>query len=207
MSWTSSLLFALQYALYRHRKDGDDLRHITLIIIDTSLFPQGTFIQDMEVMKLFEHADTRLQKFVKYRETEYYFGEYLTQGPLNIQWRCVFASVQRMIDLGLFTLQPGLAEEAQWRCWPKRVLDYRKLFSDRKQVATKKGDVAAALHIASKCFGGPWTVPGAIMLLSLQPRYKDDSVISEGFKAWFSGMFRLLLFDLHSPFPLETITY
>jgi hypothetical protein len=195
MSWTSSLLFALQYALYRHRKDGDDLRHITLIIIDTSLFPQGTFIQDMEVMKLFEHADTRLQKFVEYRETEYYFGEYLTQGPLNIQGRCVFASVQQMIDLGLFTLQPGLAEEEQWRCWPKRVLDYRQLFSGRKQVATTKGDVSTALDIARHCFGGPWTVPGAIMLLSLQPRYRDDSVISEGFKAQFSGMFLFLLFE------------
>jgi hypothetical protein len=33
--------------------------------LDTSLFPQGTFIQDMEAMKLFEHADTRLQKFVE----------------------------------------------------------------------------------------------------------------------------------------------
>jgi hypothetical protein len=112
-----------------------------------------------------------------------------------------------MIDLGLFTLQPGLGEEARWRCWPKRVLKYRKLFSDRKQVATKKGDVATALKIARNCFGGPWTVPGAIMLLSLQPRYMDDSVISEGFKAWLSGMFRLLLFDLHSPIPVETITY
>jgi hypothetical protein len=193
MSGTRSLLFALQYALYRHHKDGDDLRHITLIIIDMGLFPQGTFIQDMEVMKHFEHADTRLQKFVKYRETEYYFGEYLTQGPLNIHGRCVFASVQQMIDLGLFTLQPGLSEKAQWRCWPKRVLDYRKLFSDRKQVATKKGDVATASVIARNCFGGPWTVPGAIMSLSLQPRFKDDSVISEEFRAWFSGMLCLLL--------------
>jgi hypothetical protein len=205
MSWTSSLLFALQYALYRHRKDGDDLRHINLIIIDTSLFPQGTFIQDMEVMKLFEHADTRLQKFVEYRETEYYFGEYLTQGPLNIQGRCVFASVQQMINLGLFTLQPGLAEEEQWQCWPKQVLDYRQLFSDRKQVATRKEDVATALDIARKCFGGPWTVPGAIMLLSLQPRYRDDGVISEGFKAQFTGMFVFLLFDNLCPLPLKQL--
>jgi hypothetical protein len=205
MSWTSSLLFALQYALYRHRKDGDDLRHITLIIIDTSLFPQGTFIQDMEVMKLFEHADTRLKKFVEYRETEYYFGEYLTQGPLNIQGRCVFASVQQMINLGLFTLQPGLAEEEQWRCWPKRVLDYRQLFSDRKQVATMKGDVSTALDIARNCFGGRWTVPGAIMLLSLQPRYRDDSVISEGFKAQFTGTLHAVWFRLPIHCPLKQL--
>ncbi|KAL2811981.1 hypothetical protein BJX63DRAFT_397821 [Aspergillus granulosus] len=186
MSWTSSLLFALQYALYRHRKDGDDLKHITLIIIDTSLFPEGTFIQDMEVMRLFQHADTHLQKFVKYRETEYYFGEYLTQGPLNIQGRCVFASVQQMINLGLFGLQPGLADEEQWQCWPKRVLDYRRLFLAQKRVPTTKMDVDTALNISRHCFGGRWTLPGAIMLLSLQPRCKDDRVISEGFKEHFT---------------------
>ncbi|KAL3466922.1 hypothetical protein BJX64DRAFT_204127 [Aspergillus heterothallicus] len=186
MSWTSSLLFALQYALYRHRKDGDDLKHITLIIIDTTLFPEGTFIQDMEVMRLFQQVDARLQKFVEYRETEYYFGEYITQGPLNIQGRCVFASVQQMIDRGLFTLQPGLADEEQWRCWPKRVLDYRHLFSADKRVETTEEDVAIAFDIARHCFGGRWTVPAAIMLLSLQPRNKDDRVISNGFKDEFT---------------------
>jgi hypothetical protein len=159
----------------------------------------------MEVMKLFEHADTRLQKFVEYRETEYYFGEYLTQGPLNIQGRCVFASVQQMIDLGLFTLQPGLADVEQWQCWPKRVLDYRQLFADKKHVATRKGDVTTAFDIARHCFGGPWTVPGAIMLLSLQPRYKDDRVIADGFKAQFTGTFLFLLFNLPL-LPLETVT-
>ncbi len=41
MSWTSSLLFALQYALYRHWKDGDDLNQIQLIILDTTLFPRN----------------------------------------------------------------------------------------------------------------------------------------------------------------------
>ncbi|KAL2831961.1 hypothetical protein BJY01DRAFT_239907 [Aspergillus pseudoustus] len=86
MSWTSSLLFALQYALYRHRKDNDDLRHITLIIIDTSMFPEGTFIQDMEIMHLFKDADTRLQKFVDYRETEYYFANDRSRALLAAAW-------------------------------------------------------------------------------------------------------------------------
>ncbi|KAL4912988.1 hypothetical protein BDW62DRAFT_8681 [Aspergillus aurantiobrunneus] len=186
MSWTSSLLFALQYALYRHRRDGDDLRHIQLIILDTTLFPEGTFIQDMEIMRSFQGADQRLQKFVEFRESEYYFGEYLTQGRLAVQNRCVCTSVQKMIDLGLFELQPDLADETQWQWWPKRVLDFREQFITSEYVPTTDADVDTAIDIARQCFGGQWTIPGAIMLLALQPRKRDDAVITEGLKARFS---------------------
>ncbi|KAL4923554.1 uncharacterized protein BDV17DRAFT_285337 [Aspergillus undulatus] len=186
MSWTSSLLFALQYALYRHRRDGDDLRHIQLIILDTTLFPAGTFIQDMEIMRSFQEADTKLQKFVEFRESEYYFGEYLTQGRLAIQDRCVCTSVQKMINLGLFELQPALGNKHQWRCWPKRVLEFREQFVASEYVPTTAGNVETAVSIARQCFGGQWTVPGAIMLLALQPRKKDDAVIARGLKMCFT---------------------
>ncbi|KAL4900132.1 hypothetical protein BDW74DRAFT_104352 [Aspergillus multicolor] len=186
MSWTSSLLFALQYALYRYRKDGDDLRHIQLIILDTTLFPAGTFIQDMEIMRAFQGSDRRLQKFVEFRETEYYFGEYLTQGRLAIQNRCVCTSVQSMIELGLFNLQPALSDETQWQWWPKRVLVFREQFENNIRVPTTEHDVQVAVDIARQCFGGQWVVPGALMLLALQPRKRDDAVILQGLKARFS---------------------
>ncbi|KAL4982175.1 hypothetical protein BDW68DRAFT_64073 [Aspergillus falconensis] len=185
MSWTSSLLFALQYALYRHRKDGDDLRHIHLIILDTTLFPTGTFIKDMEIMRAFSGADRRLQKFVEFRESEYYFGEYLTQGKLAIQNRCVWTSVQKMIDSGLFDLQPALADKTQWQWWPKRVLVFREQFETGKCVPTTDADVETAVEMARQCFGGNWVVPGAIMLLALQPRKRDDRIILQGLKARF----------------------
>ncbi|KAL4944116.1 hypothetical protein BDV06DRAFT_116824 [Aspergillus oleicola] len=186
MSWTSSLLFALQYALYRHRRDGDDLRHIQLIILDTTLFPAGTFIQDMEIMGVFQDADPRLQKFVEFRESEYYFGEYLTQGRLAIQDRCVCTSVQKMIDLGLFDLQPALGDQHQWQWWPKRVLDFRKQFTASEWAPTSAENVETAVDIARQCFGGQWTVPATIMLLALLPRKRDDAVIAQGLKASFT---------------------
>ncbi|KAL4963863.1 uncharacterized protein BDV14DRAFT_190590 [Aspergillus stella-maris] len=187
MSWTSSLLFALQYALYRHRRDGDDLRHIQLIVLDTTLFPAGTFIQDMEIMRAFQASDYHLQKFVEFRESEYYFGEYLTQGRLAIQDRCVCTSVQNMINLGLFDLQPALGDEHQWQWWPKRVLDFRKQFVASERAATKPEHVEKAVSIARQCFGGQWTVPVTIMLLALQPRKKNDAVIAQGLKASFTA--------------------
>ncbi|KAL4868452.1 hypothetical protein BDV12DRAFT_185961 [Aspergillus spectabilis] len=186
MSWTSSLMFALQYALYRHQKDGDDLRNIYLIVLDTSQFPEGTFIQDMEILYSFQGADRGLRKFVEFRETEYYFGEYLTQGRLEIRDRCACTSVQKMIDLGLFELQPGLADKQQWRWWPKRVLDFRQLFFSSEYVPTTDGDIETAVDIARECFGERWIVAGAIMLLALQPREMDDLDLIQGFKTRFT---------------------
>ncbi|KAL3472257.1 hypothetical protein BJX99DRAFT_8902 [Aspergillus californicus] len=186
MSWTSSLLFALQYALYRHSKVGNDLGQIYLIILDTNAFPPGTFIQDMEVMRAFQDSDIKLQKFVEFRESEYYFGEYLTQGGLDIKGQCTFTSVQLIIQLGLFDLQPALAEQSQWSCWPKRVLDFRRLFEDQKAVPTTDGDIEVAVDIARHCFGGKWVVPATIMLLALQPRNRDDRAIVQGFKERFT---------------------
>ncbi|KAI9370173.1 hypothetical protein BJX61DRAFT_535843 [Aspergillus egyptiacus] len=186
MSWTSSLLFALQYALYRHRRNGDNLSQIHLIVLDTSGFPAGTFIQDMEIMRALQGVDAKLQKFVEFRESEYYFGEYLTQGRLDIEGQCVCAPVQKMIDLGLFELQPALGEQDHWQCWPKRVLDFRVLFEKTSPVATTDGQVETAVDIARECFGGGWTVAGAIMLLALQRRMKDEGDLVRGLKARFT---------------------
>ena len=182
MSWTSSLLFAFQYALYRHRKDGDDLNQIQLIILDTTLFPRGTFMQDMEIMRSFAASDSRLQRFVEFRESKYYFGEYISQGRLSIQNRCACTSVQKMIDLGLFQL---LADRTQ--CWPKRVLAFREQFTRGKLVPTPDFHVETAVDISRQCFGRQWAVPVAIMLLALLPRKADDTTLMEGFKARFTG--------------------
>ncbi|KAL4919442.1 hypothetical protein BDW62DRAFT_199754 [Aspergillus aurantiobrunneus] len=45
VSWASSLLFALMYIYYRHQssRDGSSLEEIKLYVIDTVLFPRGTF--------------------------------------------------------------------------------------------------------------------------------------------------------------------
>lgn len=47
VSWTSSLLFALQYIFYRRANDDLHLGCIQLCILDTSSYPDGVFLQDM----------------------------------------------------------------------------------------------------------------------------------------------------------------
>jgi hypothetical protein len=112
-SWTTSLLFALQYALYKHRgaKNPSNLSQISLLILDTRDFPKGTFIKDMEIMSVFARFSNNternnLEKMLELRNRDrgHYFGEYLTQGSLNIEGKCVETTMQSMIDSGLFCL-------------------------------------------------------------------------------------------------------
>ncbi len=144
-------------------------------------------MQDMEIMRSFADSDRRLRKFVEFRESEYYFGEYIAQGRLSIQGRCVCTSLQKMIDLGLFQLQPLLADQAQWQWWPKRVLAFREQFTSGKLVPTPDSHVEIAADIAGQCFGGQWAIPVAIMLLALLPRKVDAMSLMEGFKTRFTG--------------------
>ena len=66
VSWTSSLLFAIQYIYYRHlsHKDGSGLADIKLYIIDTMQFPEGTFIRDLDVIDAFCEFNEELKTSV-----------------------------------------------------------------------------------------------------------------------------------------------
>lgn len=193
MSWTSSLLFALQYGLYRHSMDRGEpqLEEISLFIIDTRGFPEGTFVQDLEIMKVFETYHDALKNFGKLRGGENYFGEYLTQGELDIEGRCVKVSLQRMIDLGLFELHSGLGNRDGWNRWARRVTELRLDFQTGSPNPTTRSVVRKAITLAQSCFGDRWAAPLAAMLLALQPREQKDAIIIAGFSAMFSRECRL----------------
>src|SRR5450756_949902 len=55
VSWTSSLLFALQYIFYRHTnsKDGSTYNQISFCVIDTTKFSKGVFLRDMDLMRTY----------------------------------------------------------------------------------------------------------------------------------------------------------
>jgi hypothetical protein len=197
MSWTSSLLFALQYCLYRHRAldDKPDLSQVFLLIVDTHGFPKGTFIKDIEIMEVFaQYSDISHKKSLKNLlelrkgDAGFYFGEYLTQGDLNIQGRCIQTNMQRMIDVGLFDLKPELRDESMWDQWPKRVLSLREpLKASQDAPSATHAEFRKAITIAEACFGDCWVVPVATMLLALKHHKKEDPVIVDGFAAMFAS--------------------
>ncbi|GFG20913.1 hypothetical protein IFM5058_10837 [Aspergillus udagawae] len=151
MSWTSSLLFALHYGLYRHKKDYDtpDLSRILVYILDTSGLPEGTFIKDLDILNAFKGESAGLKDFLHMRRGQdrkrYYFGEYIIQGQLEINGRCASVPLQQMIDLGLFELHPGLGDEDGWSSLAKRVLELRQ--DSTNLVTTTPSEVRRAIRL------------------------------------------------------------
>ena len=81
VSWTSSLLFAIQYIIYRHTsaKNGrPGLDAIELCVIDTTPFPTGVFVRDLDIMEMYCSFDKELESLYHLRRNRLYFGEYLT---------------------------------------------------------------------------------------------------------------------------------
>jgi hypothetical protein len=196
MSWTTSVLFALQHGLRRHRTDRlcPAFADIFLLMIDTRDFEEGTFIKDLEVVTALDTHDRYWNDYLILRSTDY-FGEYLSQGALDIQGKCVQVSFQTLIDLGLFALFPPLAVEAEWEKLARRVVELRQPFHRREVCITTPGEVRTAVQLARDGFGGRWTFPVAAMLLALKPRANNDQVIIEGFEAEFSGKVKLSIVE------------
>lgn len=91
VSWTSSLLFAIQYIYYRRSsaRDGSSLADIKIYVIDTTEFPRGTFMRDLELIDAFCEYDYNLRLLQSLRNgPDFYFGEYLSQGALKIENKC-----------------------------------------------------------------------------------------------------------------------
>lgn len=201
-SWTSSLLFVLQYAFYRHKgaDPKSELSNIQLMVLDTRGFPPGTFVKDMEIMRsIASELDKgeELCNFLQLREEPtsngslYYFGEYLSQGDLELGGRCAEAPMDMLVYLGLFDLHPKLKEETGWYSWAKPVLANRDPFTNLNfppiHPPTDQRIVRKAIVIASACFGDRFAPPVALMLITLLPRRAEDPHIVDRVVAMFTS--------------------
>lgn len=114
VSWTSSLLFAIQYIYYRHlhEKDGSALEDIKLFIIDTTKFPRGTFMRDLNLIESFWKHDSGLGRLRDLRTRKgYYFGEYLSQGALKVENKCQILPANVLFEKRrLSRIQPEFGE-------------------------------------------------------------------------------------------------
>lgn len=122
VSWTSSLLFAIQYIYYRHYHDipKSSLDDINLYIIDTSLFKRGTFMRDLDLIESFRRFDSEaipgqywnLESLHSLRTKKgFYFGEYLSQGSLNISNKVQMIPANILFDHNrLLCLQPAFSK-------------------------------------------------------------------------------------------------
>lgn len=196
ISWTTSLLFAIQYAIYKQNKEGVSLDKINLCVVDTTLFPTGTFIQDLKLMEEFQekvqdddrkviiNGETKkwksggLDNLRNFRSSgPYYFGEYLAQGQIYIKDRSHVISCDNIVNEHLYTLVPGF-ETTTHSNWAKAVLKLREPFYTSDDIEKIGWDEIRAAHEISKAFEGRWFLMMFASLLGLRPRPDRDPLIT-----------------------------
>lgn len=179
MSWSSSLLFLIQYAIWRcHKRGGLDAwqHEVKICAVDTSLFPRGQFVRDMNLIRAYHqssasHQDIRPDFHLRLNYPEYDNGEYLSQGKLYHAGRsCVF-SLGKLIQAGLHDLYPEFADPKSTHLWTNRVKDLRFQWFGSREYPTTRAEMKTALRIAQECFkdfNAPTEM--ALLLLSFKNR-------------------------------------
>lgn len=181
-SWTSSLLWCLQHAIRRSVTDKPrpSLSDIHVCVLSTRKVPRGTFLPAVALLKAFGIPDEGKLKH------DYYRGEYLSQGEMNMTelerpLSGTVTTLQNLIDHGLYELYPPFADEdQQTRLW-LRVNDFRETF---KQVPAPPTpiEIDTAYSIAHACFLHTSIRPVVMAaLLSLKPRARLDPTLLETF--------------------------
>lgn len=203
VSWTSSLLFAIQYIYYRHLSpdDGSSLEDIKLYAIDTTRFPKGTFLCDLDLIDTFwEHDDhppgKDLENFRSFRNgPKLYFGEYLSQGSLKIEGKCEIISAQSLFEGDrLRRLQPHFQalDDLPFRngkpLWANEVIRLRNVIWQATDVRVlspqeMEGRLEAVKEIVQN-LQPSWRFPLAIYFTSL---IDSESSIHEGGAAIYSA--------------------
>ncbi|CVK91794.1 uncharacterized protein FPRN_09628 [Fusarium proliferatum] len=179
VSWSSSLMFVIQYANYRFcgcwNKQKED---VYICAVDTTKFPRGQFASDKWLLNWFSNAtlseeENSFRKF-RLRRTDYDNGEYLSQGKLHIEGRSCTFSLRELKDSGLWDLYPefnidDVNRDPEVRTkWTNYVKKLRWSWQFTKK--TTKAEVQCALGIAQKCFPGFDHDDMALLILSFRER-------------------------------------
>ncbi|KAF4946586.1 hypothetical protein FGADI_11065 [Fusarium gaditjirri] len=219
ISWTTSLLVAIQYAIYKHKTEGAKLEAIHLCIIDTTMFPKGVFIRDLDLIEEFYDKvpssqsimvkrgcytweargldDFRHLRNKRHRTYSgvYYFGEFLSQGQVNITDRSSTVTCDKIINNDLFTMLPQLQVELEDSKvqWADAVVKSRESFyMDIEPEATSASEFLAATKIALQ-FRNVWFLPVLANLLALRPRAAHDPGILDQISGLYSDELRYSL--------------
>ncbi|KAF2111562.1 hypothetical protein BDV96DRAFT_666119 [Lophiotrema nucula] len=176
MSWTSSLLFAIQYAVWRLRVGERRESEIKICAVDTKKFPLGQFMRDTSLLKAYHatakelDADDPARKFFDFRlgNEDYYNGEYLSQGAVNHSNRSCVVSLEHLMQAGLFQLYPEFRDASGRNLWAKRVRELRQNWSAEQ--GTTDHEIQLALAVGRNCFNQFESIDIAAILLTFKNR-------------------------------------
>ena len=191
MSWTSSLLYAVQYAYYRRARYGCSLDQIKICVVDVSMFPPGQFIRSCTLLQAYHSLGRSdgMQNLYSIRLLVYMytFGEYLSQGHMVHHRYCEktqrsSSSVISMACLeqnGIYTLYPELADPKGHGVWALRTIQLRQLWhGEDNEAISSTEELRAAVKLATAWFkNSSHPLELAIYFLSFRKRkFRDVDV-------------------------------
>lgn len=164
ISWTSSLLWALQHAI---RKDFQGDTDVQICMLDTSKIETGSFFSASELLRIFRIPD---EGKLAHR---YYYAEYLYHGGLFVHGSSSTVSFNTLRECGLFSLLPEL-DDPKYKPLLCRTVEYLRvtMVSIPRPVAPIEGRIA--LQLVS-LFGKDFIMPMMVALLSLRRRAANDA--------------------------------
>ena len=175
MSWSSSLLFLIQYAIWRSQWMPPS--EVFVCAIDTSKFSRGQFAQDMALIEACHDKDTeneKMKNFIRLRKSGYNNGEYVSQGRLDIRGRSCVTTLQALIDHGINELYPEFDDADGRKKWTNRVRDLRHCWDVACSTTSK--EIKFTLRLASACFPEMKTIDMALHLLTFKNRMIEKTL-------------------------------
>jgi hypothetical protein len=165
ISWTSSLLFALQHAIrkayFRHEPN------VCICILNTRKLEQVSIYPATTLLKVYGIKDEG-----KLRH-EYYNAEYLAHDRIEDANSFGVVQLDVLIDCELFTLFPELDDEAGKKgALYNRVKQLRSVFFTRPSSVTTS-EVESLVDLGM-CLGYEFALPMAVAFLSLRLRPQGD---------------------------------
>ncbi|KAJ5558482.1 hypothetical protein N7535_008695 [Penicillium sp. DV-2018c] len=173
MSWSSSLPFVIQYAIWRCYQRRCHTTEVEICAIDTRKFPHGQFVRDKSLLQAYRDSSAlnqEMQDFFEFRlrTPDYDNGEYLSQGVVHHAGRSSVVCLAHLIQTGLYDLYPEFADPTKRSLWTNRVRSLRDLWSTEH--TTTLLDIERAVNIARECFEGLDTADVALVLLAFKNR-------------------------------------
>ncbi|KAF5591993.1 uncharacterized protein FSUBG_10297 [Fusarium subglutinans] len=188
VSWTSSLMNAIQYAIWRSHVGHTPTSDVRICAVDTRKFPRGQFARDALLLLSYAHPKS---DWFRLKNREFDNGEYISQGTINHAGRSVVFSLEDLVAFGLYELYPEFAEHSSATTWTSRVLELRTSWSDRCQ--TYSEDFSLACEIAKGPMNGLDTWDAVLLLMAFRNRSLS--------RIWYSWELLMRLF----PDPDETM--
>jgi hypothetical protein len=172
ISWTGSLLSAVQLAKFRnnYRMTAD---RIFICVVDTRKFPPNQFRQvNWLLARLDAEAGdpTILEKYIGYQQDGFDNKEYLSQGVMHHQGRSSKFTLQDLIGSGLYTIYPEFTEPSKGWALPVSKLRNRWAYP----IPIRAAGLAAAREIAEACFHDVDEFDAVIIILTLRERPSEQ---------------------------------